>query len=90
MPGDQAARAVGHRDAEGLALTKPVEDSTSQRGTMPSCSAARSPDVEVVEEAVEGRDPLDQAALEVGPLLGRDDARHEVHREGPLEPSSSP
>ena len=42
-------------------------------------------DVEVVEEHVQGRHSLHEALLDVRPLVGRDDARHEVHRERALE-----
>jgi len=37
--------------------------------------------VEIVQEQVEGRDPLDQARLEALPLGGRDDPRDQVERE---------
>ena len=40
--------------------------------------------VEVGEEAVERRDPLLEAVLDVCPLLGRDDPRDEVEREDPV------
>ena len=37
--------------------------------------------VDVLTEQVEGGDPLDEAALDVGPLVGRDDAGDQVERE---------
>jgi hypothetical protein len=40
--------------------------------------------VEVVQEQVEGGDPLDQARLEPGPFVGRDDPRDQVEREDAL------
>ncbi len=82
-PGHQAAGPVGHGDAEGLALEavaageQPARDDAVVHHGLVT-------DVEIVEEAVEGRHPLDQALLEVGPLVGRDDPGHEVHREGAL------
>ena len=58
---------------------------TSQRGMIAVVDRGLVADVEVVEEPVERGDPLHQPLLEVGPLVGRDDARHEVHREGALD-----
>ena len=40
--------------------------------------------VDVGEEHLERLDPLDDALLDAVPLLGADDARHEVERQGPL------
>ena len=83
--GHEAPRAVGHRDADRLAAEAvgrrhqpPRHDAVADGGSLAG--------VEVVEEAVEDGDPLDQAPLDVGPLVGRDEARHEVHREGALDP----
>ena len=79
-----AARGVRHRDAEGLALEavgrhheRARHDAVGDRG----CLA----DVEVVEEAVERRHALDEAALDRRPFLGGNDARHQVHRPHPLD-----
>jgi hypothetical protein len=43
--------------------------------------------VEVVEELVEGGDPLDEALLDRRPLVRRDDAGHQIHRPHALDPS---
>ncbi|MNT40131.1 hypothetical protein D3C72_1764250 [compost metagenome] len=40
--------------------------------------------VNVVDEAVERRDPLHQALLHAGPFVRRDDARDQVKRNQPL------
>ena len=40
--------------------------------------------VDVVDEGVERADALGQAALDRDPLVRRDDARHQVQREGPV------
>ncbi len=40
--------------------------------------------VDVVEERLQRRDPLDDTGLDDLPLVGRDDPRHGVEREGPL------
>ncbi len=41
--------------------------------------------VDVLEEQVERGEPLHQALLDVLPLVGRDDARHRVHRPDALD-----
>ena len=58
--GDEAAGAVGHGDAEGLAL-EPVAAGDQPPGDDPVLDGGPVADVEVVEEPVEGGDPLDQA-----------------------------
>ena len=40
--------------------------------------------VEVVQEEVQRRDPLDEAGLKARPFAGRDDSRDQVEREDPL------
>jgi hypothetical protein len=42
--------------------------------------------VDVEQEQVQGGDALDEAVLDAAPLVGRDDARHEVEREDALQP----
>jgi hypothetical protein len=81
--GDEAAGGVGHRDAGRLPdeavgrRDQPVgHDAVLDHGPLA--------DVEVVEEAVERGDPLDQTGLDERPLVGWDDPGQEVHREGAL------
>jgi hypothetical protein len=40
--------------------------------------------VDVVDEVVERADALRESALDLGPLVGGDDPRHQVEREGPV------
>ena len=63
----------------------PSDDATSHHGTMPSLDGSPLADVEVVEEAVEHRDPLDEPGLDVVPLVGRDQPGEQVHRERALD-----
>ena len=83
--GDEAPGAPRHGDAERLALEAVARRDEAHRD---DAVFHRRPlaDVEVVEEHVQGGHSLREALLDVRPLLGGDDARHEVHREGPLEP----
>ena len=83
-PGHQAPGAERHGDAERLTAEAVGgfdhpgrDDPLVQRGPLPH--------VEVVEEGVEGLHPLHQAGLDVVPLVGRQDAGEEVHREGALD-----
>ena len=75
---------MGHGDAERLALEAVAARDEPARDD-PVVHRRLVADVEVVEEPVERGDPLHQPLLEVGPLVGRDDARHEVHRERALD-----
>ena len=64
--GDEAAGAAGDRDAGRLAHEA---RRTTRRASAARCRRQGGPlaDVEVVEEAVEGGDPLDEAGLDVRP-----------------------
>ena len=63
----------------------PSDDSISQGGHDAVVDDGPLTHVEVVEEGVEGGDPLHQAPLDVVPLVGGDDAGQQVHREGALD-----
>ena len=82
--GHQAAGTVRHGDAERLALEAVAARDEPARDD-PVVDGRLVAHVQVVEEPVEGGDPLDEPLLDVGPLVGRDDARHQVHRERPLD-----
>jgi hypothetical protein len=42
--------------------------------------------INIVQEEVQGRNPLHQPALQEFPFLGRDDARHQIKGKNPLRP----
>jgi len=83
-PGDVRVDAVGRLDADHLAPE--VTRSEHELGRYPALAQDALPVVDVLEEHVESAHALDQAALDVQPLVLRDHARDQVEREDPLEP----
>jgi hypothetical protein len=55
-----------------------------RRGDDPVVEDRPLPRQQILEEAVQRGHPLDQAGLDLGPLLRGDDAGDEIHREGPF------
>ncbi len=83
-PRDHTAPAAGHRDPMGVADV-PVGGIDQPLWHDPVLDRRLASGVQVVEEPVEDGDPLHQSLLDVRPLLGRDDPRHEVHGPCPLQ-----
>ena len=82
--GDVRVDAAGRVEADHLAPEVPRAEHELGRH-LPVAQDALAV-VDVGEEGVERVHALDHAALDVIPLLARDDARDEVEREDPLEP----
>ena len=80
---DMRIDAPGRVDVDHLAAK--VLRAEDERGRNPAVAQDSLVVVDVVQEEVERTDPLDQAALDVGPFVLRDDARDQVEREDPLE-----
>ena len=80
--GDMDSHAVGRDDAHGLAVKvlagrdEPARDDPVVQDLLVA--------VDVVEVQLEGLDPLGDAALQPGPLRGRDHPRHQVQRKRPF------
>ena len=85
--GDVRVDAAGHLDALHLGAVLRVAEHLLGRDD------ARLQDllavVDVVEEAVQRRDPLAQPPLQLAPLVRRDDARDQVERDQPLGAASA-
>jgi hypothetical protein len=82
-PGHVRVHAAGRVDPDHLAAEMPRAE--HERGRHAALEQDALLVVDVVEEALERRDPLREPALEERPLVRRDHARDQVEREDPLE-----